>query len=322
MTCFHPVQATQSFEKKSNGKYKIKFGELDPNFGNPIELPCGQCAGCRLEKSRQWAIRCFHESQCYENNCFLTLTYNNKNLPSDGSVNVEHFQLFMKRLRKKFVPINPYSEETQKEKYDEFRKKYWIRFFHCGEYGDELQRPHYHACLFNFDFNDKELYSSEGGQFLYTSETLDEIWGLGKCWIGEVTFESAAYVARYIMKKITGDSAQDHYTTLDKETGQYWERKPEYVTMSRRPGIGQPWLADYQADVYPHDNVIIKEKKVRPPKYYDTQFQLGHPEKFESLKEKRILKAKPEENTDARLRTKKRLTQLNLNRLKRPLHED
>ena len=100
-----------------------------------------------------------------------------------------------------------------------------VRFFHCGEYGELLYRPHYHACLFGFDFSDKVLWSTRGGVRLYRSKILEKLWTFGFSTIGDVTFESAAYVARYCTKKITGDKADEHYNG----------RSPEYVTMSRPP---------------------------------------------------------------------------------------
>ena len=151
-------------------------------------VPCGQCIGCRLERSRQWAIRCVHEASLHTDNCFITLTYSPDCLPSDGSLNHDDFQKFFKRLRKHIAP-----------------KK--IRYYMCGEYGEDLQqpsklgRPHFHACLFGLDFDDKQLYIVRDDVKLYTSATLEKIWGKGFVTIGDVTFESAAYVARYIAKK-------------------------------------------------------------------------------------------------------------------------
>jgi len=92
MACFHPLQA-----------YQLDTGEIqfhDSGRGHPLELPCGQCIGCRLERSRQWAIRCVHEASMHENNCFITLTYAPEYLPPDGGLIKSDFQKFIKRLRK------------------------------------------------------------------------------------------------------------------------------------------------------------------------------------------------------------------------------
>lgn len=148
-----------------------------------LRLPCGQCVGCRLERSRQWALRCVHEASLHDSNLFVTLTYDDEHLPEFNSLYYPDFQKFMKRLRKKFSREN-------------------IRFYMCGEYGETTLRPHYHVILFNFDLPDRRLYRrSHSGDHLFTSEILTKIWGKGFCPFGNVTFQSAAYTARYIMKK-------------------------------------------------------------------------------------------------------------------------
>lgn len=252
-----------------------------------LRLPCGRCVGCRLERSRQWAVRCVHEASLYEDNCFITLTFNNASLVEmcpDGSLDVRHFQLFMKRLRKRFGD--------------------GIRFFHCGEYGEKFGRPHYHAILFNFDFHDKYLWKENNGYKLYRSPTLEALWPFGHSSVGTATFESAAYVARYIMKKITGDAAVDHYLSKpDFETGEIFKLKPEYTTMSRRPGIAAGWYEQFKDDVHSRDSVVLRGREMMPPRFYDSRFELTNPEEFEDLKVRRKLKAKllDKDSTESRL---------------------
>ena len=214
----------------------------------PLELPCGQCIGCRIKHSRTWALRCVHEALMHRANSFITLTYDPEHLPKDLSVSVEDWQLFAKRLRK-----------TGK-----------FRFFHCGEYGSENLRPHYHAIIFGRDFSgDRVYYRGRPPRQLFVSPTLSKAWGKGFVSIGDVTYQSAAYVARYALKKRTGDQAEAAYTRVDHETGECWRVKPEYVTMSRRPGIGATWFEKYASDVYPDDVVIHDGKRFRPPRFYD-----------------------------------------------------
>lgn len=239
MPCYHPLAAWKSKSLTVNGKRGITFRPDDGFTDKPLELPCGRCIGCRLERSRQWAVRCMHEAKCWEDNCFITLTYNEENCPPSGSLVPRHFVLFMKKLRAKYGK--------------------GIRFFHCGEYGEKLMRPHHHAILFNFDFPDKKVHSVRDGIRLYRSDILDALWGFGFCSIGEATFESAAYVARYAMKKVYGPDAKDYYE---------W-KVPEYLTMSRRPGIGASWIKKFQGDVYPADEVIVNGHRCKPPRYYD-----------------------------------------------------
>lgn len=285
----------------ANGKRPLVFAKKDGFEDLPVTLPCGQCIGCRLERSRQWAIRCVHEASLYDRNCYLTLTYRDEELPPGRSLKLRDFQLFMKRLRKRFGSN--------------------IRFFHCGEYGENFGRPHYHALLFNFDFEDKRLWRVQNDFPLYTSETLSEIWGHGFCSIGAVSFESAAYVARYVMKKVTGDAAAEHYTVLDPVTGEVFERAPEYVTMSRRPGIGMPWLEKFGADVFPDDFVVLRGRRMKPPKAYDRGFEVEHPVEFSKIKGARLRSAKQrsEDNSPERLRVRERVQAARLSRLKRSL---
>lgn len=266
-----------------------------------MTIACGQCIGCRLAKSKEWAIRCVHEAQLHEKNCFITLTYNNENLPTDGNLRVRDFQLFMKKLRSKHP----------NEK---------IRFFHCGEYGEKFSRPHYHAALFNFDFEDKEVLRKTRGTTLWVSEELNKIWGKGFATIGELNFNSAAYIARYITKKITGAQAEEHYEQMN-EYGELIQRQKEYITMSRRPGIAKEWVEKYKSDVYPSDEVIINGKKFRPPKYYDRCYEHYYQGDYLKLKAKRKAKAKSkkiqENSTPERLQVREKIQMLKAKELKR-----
>ena len=199
----------------------------------------------------------------HKHNSFITLTFSPEALEqrdSPWSLNVRDFQTFMKRLRKKH------------------NKK--IRFFHSGEYGEKNKRPHYHALLFGHDFPDRRLFRERDGIKLYTSNELQELWPFGFSTIGELTFQSAAYTARYIMKKINGDSAESHYQTTD-QYGEIHNIIPEYCTMSRMPGIGHDWLKKYKTDVYPNDYVIVNGHEIKPPRYYDS---LLDPEELEAIK--------------------------------------
>jgi hypothetical protein len=315
MTCYKPLQA-YSFKKNSNGKKDIRFGS--PNFDSSLRnhpdyeeilIPCSRCVGCRLKYSREWAIRCTHEASLYEDNCFITLTYNDKSLPYPPTLNVREFQLFMKKLRKRFPERR-------------------IRFFHCGEYGEKYGRPHYHAILFNFDFPDKTYWKKVNDNKLYTSEILQELWPYGYSSIGSVTFESTAYVARYIMKKVTGDLAEKHYEKIDNRTGQIFHAKPEYTTMSRKPGIAKKWFDTCFSDVYPHDFVVLDKHDgskytPKPPKYYDKLYEIEFPEDYDKLKKSRLESASTMKalanSTPDRLRVREEVSLARLGQLIRPL---
>lgn len=264
MPCYFPLQAFRARHMTKNGKRAITFDVRESDSSEILFLPCSRCIGCRLERSRQWALRCMLEASEHIRNCFITLTFNDENLPKDNSLDVRYFQNFMKKLRKKYGN--------------------GIRFFHCGEYGDKYGRPHYHAILFNHDFDDKVLWKNSGQFPLYRSSALEKLWPYGYSSIGNVTFESAAYVARYVMKKVTGDGAWTHY--LDVETGVI--KKPEYTTMSRKPGIASNWFSRFSSDVYPHDFMFLRGRKMKPPKYFDRMFESKFPDLFEELKAKRL----------------------------------
>lgn len=239
--------------------------------GSPTYRPCGGCIGCRLEYSRQWAVRCMHESSFHEENSFLTLTYNPENLPEGGTLVKKDMQKFIKKLRRKVEP-----------------KK--IRFYLCGEYGEKFNRPHYHVCLFGHNFDDREIYKyGEKRQYnntfrkagytndLYISQMLSKVWTKGFSTIGELNFESAAYVARYCTKKVTGENANKWYEG----------RQPEFALMSRMPGIGRQWIEKYKYDVYPKDFHTLNGKKMRPNRYYDAQMEKINKRMWEKIKERR-----------------------------------
>lgn len=296
MACYRPLKGYRANAVNPTGKRSIVFKPPEGYTDFPINLPCGQCIGCRLERSRQWAIRCVHEASLYEDNCFITLTYNDESLPDGYSLKLEDFQLFMKRLRKRFGP--------------------GIRFFHCGEYGEKFGRPHYHACLFNFDFKDKELWNTRESIPLYTSKALEELWPHGFSTIGEVSFDSAAYVARYITKKITGPLAEDHYAYTNPETGEVTTRKSEYTTMSRRPGIGRGWYDKWSGDVFPSDEIIMKGRAMRPPKFYSNIYEHENPVDFRAVKsQRRVNRKKLVEISEDRLAVQEKCHEIAAKRL-------
>ncbi len=285
----------------------MTFKQREGYYDKPVTIACGQCSGCRLERSRQWAVRIMHEAQMHSENSFVTLTYDDEHLPADGGLVLRDWQNFAKRLRKNAGAF---------------------RFYHCGEYGDLYGRPHYHALLFGLDFQSDQILDSttQHGDKLYTSKLLTETWGMGQTMIGALTFESAAYVARYCMKKITGDQADDHYQTINIKTGQVHQVKPEYTTMSRGGrssggGIGFSWLAKFNRDVFPCDEVIINGKQTRPPRYYDSQLELTDPSAYVLVKDGRRAKGRKHRanNTFERLRVRETIQEKRNLQLKRKL---
>lgn len=282
------------------------------NVNERIDLPCGQCHGCRLEKSRQWAMRIMHEASLYTDNCFLTLTFNPEHLPKDLSIRKEHVQKFMKRLRKEFKDIK-------------------IRYFACGEYGEENFRPHYHFILFNLDFMDKELFSiQKDGHRLYTSKTVEKLWSdpktketYGFNVIGDVSFDSAAYVARYVMKKQTGKKlgSKKQYSRVSEETGEIFTVQPEQVWMSLKPGIGTDWYEIYGKNAHEKDFITMNGVKMKPPSFYDKLLEKVDEKRLEEIKEARVEYAKKyiPDNFGKRLEVRDKIQQRRIAQLKRQI---
>jgi len=222
---------------------------------------------------------------------FITLTYANEHLPDPPSLDYSHYQKFMKRLRKEVGPI---------------------RYYACGEYGDNNFRPHFHACLFGIDFSkDRKFFdTSPSGHPLYRSPTLERIWPWGFSSIADLSFESAAYVARYCLKKITGDESEHHYRHVNHDTGEVTQLTPEFARMSLKPGIGGRWFDLYSSDVYNgHDYVVVNGKQCRPPRYFDRLLERSDPVRYEEVKTDRVKSAEKylDNNTPERLAIREEL---------------
>lgn len=242
-----------------------------------------------------------HEASLYEDNVFITLTYAPGNLPANGSLEYRDFQLFMKRLRKHF---------TGRE----------IRFYMCGEYGELNQRPHYHACLFNVTFDDQvPKGKSKSGQVFYDSALLEKLWGLGGVSVQPLVRETASYCARYIMKKVTGDDATIHYSTID-EDGEMRHKEPEFARMSLRPGIGARWLDRFVGDVFNFDSIVCDGQHRQVPRFYDKRFKRngGDFDAIEFGRQQRAARAFAD-NTDERRQTREVVHQAKVRNLKRDL---
>lgn len=304
MSCLYPLPYKfADYSTKLGMKKVIVLPRTPENLSLfSLRLPCGKCVSCRLKRSKQWAIRCMHEARMHDpvlvpgagGSCFITLTYNDEHLPLVPGTNVStlfkrDFQLFMKRLRKR------YGEG--------------IRYYYAGEYGSTFGRPHYHALIFGLTFDsDKYLWEvSSSGFQLFRSPSLESLWSvngksIGYSSVADLTFESAAYVARYCMSKASGDEALSRYAVVDEVTGELLgERLPEFNNMSTNGGIGKSWFSEFSSSVFPNDEVIVKGKPSGVPKYYSRLFEKLYPEEMEVIKEARLLKlvSVPEESLPA-----------------------
>ena len=300
MACYHPITAFWTGAYTDNGKKELVLvhgdcDRLDINSASipdrykqnikpfsaattimdghiyltqKLELPCGQCVGCRLDYSRQWALRCMLESKQWKDNIFLTLTYDDEHLKSPSLI-PDDLTKFMKDLRRQW-----------KYHYDIDE----IRFFACGEYGELYTRPHFHIILFNCPVPDKQLFNTFRGIRYYVSEHIAKIWNKGFITIGEVTFESCAYVARYVMKKQKGKGSAEYYSDLGVI--------PEFVRMSRRPGIAREWYEENKDRIYDTDEIFLSDgkgklRKLKPARYFDKLYDHYKPEQLEEVKNRR-----------------------------------
>lgn len=305
MTCFHPLIRYEYFEKyrclDGHEAYKARVIKLDS--GEQYEdmeervrsglikqrqiIPCGKCIGCRLEYSRDWATKGCLEAESYSENWFLTITYDQDHLPEAGelidpktgeelgknpfgTLEPEHMKLFLKRLRM-------YYERKYNHK--------GIRYMMCGEYGDEGSRPHYHAIMYNLPLKEIIFHEyNENHEALYRCPELEKIWGKGLIVAANVNWNTCAYVARYITKKVGLPTEQQYYDCLGV--------KPEFFRMSRKPGIGRTYFEAHKNEIYKKDCLTITKygggkMKVKPPKYYDKLYDSINKKEFEELKAKR-----------------------------------
>lgn len=275
MPCYHPLAAGRMPGKTRFGKTPIRvFGAALCNLQQAtLLLPCGQCIGCRLERSRIWAIRIMHQLAFHEEACFLTLTYDEKHVPKNGSLNKSELRTFFNDLRGRLS-------------YNGLPK---IKYFAVGEYGDQNQRPHYHAIIFGQSFQKQiadhhpaQAEPSRSGGAQSTHGLLSDLWEQGLHRISEVSFESAAYVARYSLKKVTGALAANHYG----------ERVPEFLASSH--GIGKGHFDAWKHDIYPSDQIVLPGRGISmPPKYYDALLEKTDPALYQKVKLSRAERETP-----------------------------
>lgn len=286
MVCYHPLYAIRQNNVLSpkTGKPtvsvlgKVSTFERDGKlkFGNFISggrsitgfsVPCGKCIGCRLEYSRQWAVRLMKEVSTSEASCFITLTYSDDNLVYGKIPTLyhPHFIEFRDRLRA-YIRYH-------------YGKDIKIKYFMCGEYGTQNFRPHYHAIITGWDFPDKVLEYEERGYPHFQSELLTKLWKKGRTETCNVSFDTCAYVARYITKKINGDQASDYYDGF----------QPEYSTCSK--GIAYDWFKKYRSDIYNTDTMVIYRHGIpyhmKVPRYFDFKLEQEDPALLEFIKSKR-----------------------------------
>lgn len=293
MSCYHPFIGVPVGVRLDTGKMQYKILPYNEKYFTDgfvegvVTVPCGNCIGCRLDYSRQWANRCMLELKYHDSAYFVTLTYSPAAVPISWyhdentgeaaqalTLRKRDFQLFMKNVRKRFSLDR-------------------IRFFAAGEYGDKTFRPHYHAILFGLHLHDLQLYKqAEDGYNYYTSESLQNCWNVvnskqdglydrGMVIVAECNWQTCAYVARYVVKKMKGPLAE-FYKVHNIE--------PPFSLMSRKPGIGRQYYDDHP-DLYDYDYINVSTpdggRKFRPPKYFDRLHALDSPEESDAMRQLR-----------------------------------
>lgn len=311
MSCYHPFKAFV-VGKKDNGKddlvirpYAVTKIGLNKNgawenyyddtvfrsdnhsrvVSKYIEIPCNNCIGCRIDRSREWANRMMLELEYHDSAYFVTLTYNEEHVstsfypdPETGealpvmTLKPKDPQDWLKRLRKAFPDDH-------------------IRYFLCGEYGTETHRPHYHAIVYGLHLDDLHPIPGSRDPNYQTSDKLQRTWSvkdhgsyapLGFVLVAPVTWQSCAYVARYVTKKLYGKEAEFYET---------FGLCPEFTRCSRRPGLGREYFDDHpDCCSKPFLYLSTEENGVKfpPPKYFQRILADLDPDQAADLKEKRI----------------------------------
>lgn len=275
------------YQNRDSLKTKDFFKDWRYKFFDLTPIPCGNCLGCRLDYSRSWATRCLLEAEQFKDNYFITLTYDDDHLPKGQIGNAtlvpDDMTKFMKDIR---------------EYYRTHFKHTDIRFFGCGEYGDTSFRPHYHLLMFNLPIPDitpefryidpvtkKEVVTKHvgpKGEIYYYSDLIHDLWKKGNVVIGAVAFDSCAYVARYVVKKLKGKSSEA-YNKLCVE--------PPFVRMSRRPGLAYKYFFENKENIYQYDSIILATadgaRIVTPPRYFNTMYEIENELRYYEIKEAR-----------------------------------
>lgn len=279
--------------------------------GEPVCRPCGICIDCRLDYSRQWAIRCKHEASLHEKNCVVTLTYSDENIPkgwwdksdekkpkwveAPGTIDPDAGPAWMKRLRAKI-------QYEREQLHKPWNPKDAIKTYGCAEYGcndpkcgrpwcGHNMRPHYHIILFNYDFPDKKVTQTTQGRNYYTSQILEQTWGLGGCQIMDMNFETAAYVSRYVTKKLSGPNWEKYESERIKRGKQkhaYGAKlKEQSICIAQQTGIASEWWKINKEKIHSNDLMYVNGQKIKPVKYYDHKYEIEKPNEYEKIKQKR-----------------------------------
>lgn len=254
-----------------------------------MEVPCGSCLGCRTDTAADWARRAQHEASLWKHNCFLTLTYDEGNLPANGELQPRDVTLFLKRLRKALGAKRqkrPRRLHRSRSAFLDSDPDHSLRYVLAGEYGERTLRPHYHFLLFNCGFNDAYTV----GKDLLESPVLKQLWPVGGHRLGALTGASANYVAQYTLKKAGEEKT---YCSADGVV-----LRPPFMRCSLRPAIGHEWLKKFREDLK-HGYLVTDGDCSRVPRSYVKKLAQLDGQLAETIKARAASKPRREVNHDA-----------------------
>lgn len=287
-------------ELRHHGNYKYQV------------IPCGNCIGCRLEYSREWANRGYLEAKCYKNNYFVTITYNEENIKTNEEIIDRDGITYTNdgEWKGTLVPkdLTDFIKRLRRIMEREYNQKSGIRYMACGEYGEQNERPHYHIIFFNLNLPTDSFYNPKiiNEEIYYQNKIIEKAWKKGISNISEASWNNIAYTARYITKKLKGKGAEEYYATKGQEK--------EFLRVSRMPGIGKPYYDKYKKEIYQNDEIIIKNKEgvisCKPPHYFDDLYEKEQPERMKKIKRKREKEQRNREKIKDEKTSKTRIQQL------------
>lgn len=321
---YHPAQIIPCDNQQELLENVKKF---NANYKKTV-IPCRKCIGCRIDYSRDWANRGYLESKKSPNsNYFVTLTYDDEHLPKkdeittskgitykndgtwNGCLEPKHLKKFIHDIRQHYYRKNGYKG---------------IKYLACGEYGTENGRPHYHVILFNCPLDADDFYAPRliDGEYYHQNKLIEKYWKRGISNVGTATWNTIAYVARYVTKKLYGDNAEDSRA----QKGQI----AEFIRVSN--GIGRDYWEENKEKILQTDSITIRNAKgihqTKPPRYFTRLLKAQNPEVYEELKAKRerdnemMQKAKDTQHSYGRfdeLQNQRRSKEIQAGTLKRTL---
>lgn len=207
-------------------------------------FPCGNCPVCRMKYRKQMAVRIYME-KCIEKpfkSYFITLTYNEQNLPTIAGrpcFDKYHISRFLDSVRHRLRLFG-----------------LTLRYFGTCEYGEEGFRPHYHFIMFLYRSGDtfSENVQVFRDRHFFNKEIVGRYWQYGFTYDGTVTGESIMYCTAYALKD---DEA------LERDWRGFEQGRP-FRVFSLRPGLGLTnkcleWWHDYVFnDGQPRTSISIK----------------------------------------------------------------